>query len=72
MALLDMKVDEEAGTMTLVLSLEKNPGPSKSGKTLVVAQSGSIASTGILMDRKGHRSNKGREVRVSAVAYIAK
>jgi len=75
MPLLDMKVDKEAGTITLVLSLEKTLRPSKSGKTFVVAQSGGTASTGVLMDRRGQLANGtsgGKDVQVSAVAYIAK
>ena len=75
MSLLEMKIDEDAGTMTLVLSLEEKPKASKSGKSLVVADSGGSASAGILMNKRGQRANEskgGKEVFVSAVAYIEK
>ena len=35
--MLDVKVDEAKGTMTIVLSMNAQPAPSASGKTLVVA-----------------------------------
>ena len=65
MSLLDMKIDEEAGTLTLVLGLEKKPRASTTGKSLIIATSGGgSVSTGQLV--------KGKDVQVSATAYIAK
>lgn len=64
MSLLSMKIDKVAETMTIVLGLEKMPKASKSGKSLVVADSGGSTSTGTLV--------KGKDVYISAVAYIKK
>ena len=75
MALLDVKIDEKAGTLIIILSLEKKPKASKSGKSLVVADSGGRESTGILMDKQGRRAGKdsgGKDIQISAVAYIEK
>ena len=64
MSLLSMKIDDRAETMTIVLSLEKKPKPSGSGKSLVIAASGGSMSTGVLVD--------GKDVHISAVAYTKK
>jgi len=64
MSLQSVEIDKDAETLTIVLSLEKKPQVSKSGRSLVVASSGGGISTGDLVD--------GKIVRVSAVAYIPK
>ena len=64
MSLLEMKIDEDAGTLTIVLGLGKKPKASKSGKSLVVVDSGGSTSTGVLVD--------GKDVQISAVAFTKK
>jgi hypothetical protein len=49
--ILDAKIDQQAGTLTLVLKLQE-PTPSASGKTLVVASTHGNVPAGVKVD--GH------------------
>lgn len=61
--ILEAKVDEEAGTLTLVLKLQA-PTPSASGKTLVVASTHGNVPAGVKVN--------GSDVIVGVNAYIKK
>jgi hypothetical protein len=61
--ILDAKIDEQAGTLTLILKLQE-PTPSASGKTLVVASTHGNVPTGVNID--------GHTVIVGVNAYIKK
>ncbi|MCK4415183.1 MAG: hypothetical protein KAY32_16750 [Candidatus Eisenbacteria sp.] len=61
--ILDAKLDEEAGTLTLVLRLQE-PTPSASGKTLVVASTHGNVPAGVKLN--------GQDVIVGANAYVRK
>jgi hypothetical protein len=61
--ILDAKLDEQAGTLTLVLKLQE-PTPSASGKTLVVASTHGNVPAGVKLD--------GHEIIVGVNAYIKK
>lgn len=61
--ILDAKIDEQAGTLTLILKLQE-PTPSASGKTLVVASTRGNIPTGVKV--------QGQEVIVGVNAYIRK
>lgn len=61
--ILDAKIDEQAGTMTLILKLQE-PTPSASGKTLVVASTRGNVPAGVKV--------QGQEVIVGVNAYIRK
>jgi hypothetical protein len=61
--ILDAKIDEQAGTLTLVLKLQE-PTPSASGKTLVVASTHGNVPIGVKID--------GHDVIVGVNAYIKK
>ncbi len=61
--MLDAKIHEQAGTLTLALKLHE-PTPSASGKTLVVASTHGNVSAGVKSD--------GHEVIVGVNAYIKK
>ena len=67
MPLQSVTIDEEAETITIVLGLEKKPKASTTGKSLIIASSGGRSvSTGVLVNAGG------KDVQISAVAYIAK
>jgi len=61
--ILAVKIDGEAGTLTLVLKLQE-PTPSASGKTLVVASTHGNVSSGVKLN--------GQDVIVGVNAYIRK
>jgi hypothetical protein len=61
--ILDAKLDEQAGTLTLVLKLQE-PTPSASGKTLVVASTHGNVPAGVKLE--------GHEIIVGVNAYIKK
>ena len=61
--ILDAKIDEQAGTLTLVLKLQE-PTPSASGKTLVVASTHGNVPAGVKVN--------GHDVIVGVNAYIKK
>lgn len=61
--ILDAKIDEQAGTLTLVLKLQE-PTPSASGKTLVVASTHGNVPVGVKVN--------GHDVIVGVNAYIKK
>jgi len=75
MSLRELKIDVDAGTVTIVLNMEKKPRPSKTGKSLVIATSDGCYGTGQLINKYGKRANEGeggKAVSISAVAYIEK
>jgi len=61
--ILDARIDEQAGTLTLVLKLQA-PTPSASGKTLVVATTHGNVPVGVKLN--------GQDVVVGVNAYIRK